>query len=400
MDHDNSSDIVGMRSLLDQLDALAPHRPRSSRRVVFRPVSPDWVIDDSLTAEEASPPNDETPDTGGDNNGQKPVQPTGPSSSSSATDTYGLDDQTPPCARFLLNTACTVTAVDCGMIMLGQTEDGLILALRAAMVSDSGGHSQMQLFRTGPIYLRNNAKVAVLQAIGEQFGNRDFYVRERKNSSGVTPEFEIKAGVASDEHSFADRLRNWLERRIQSLAARTTSGGILLIDGALTLRTRDTPGPYLSQLVQTAHQQDSSVVAISKQSELLVMNRSVRFWLKDCERQACYRRLTPLMRREGAARVIGNTYAARFSPLGNTLRVDTAPRIGETDDEAFGRLYASTLMRGGYPDILVRAHIHSFFPASHVSQLRAQASVMYNLTPQPDVSFGASFGAFAGRFKK
>lgn len=92
-------------------------------------------------------------------------------------------------------------------------------------------------------------------------------------------------------------------------------------------------------------------------------------------------------------------YAARFSVLGPAFRMDVKPVKGQSDDEAIGQFYSSSLMRGGYPDILVRAHAHSYFTSPDVIQLQAQANAKYGLTPKRDIELTGIFAPFGGRYK-
>jgi hypothetical protein len=96
---------------------------------------------------------------------------------------------------------------------------------------------------------------------------------------------------------------------------------------------------------------------------------------------------------------MGNAYAARYSPLGPTFRMDVKPAAGVSDDEALSLFYSNVLMRGGYPDILVRAHTHSYFTGPHVVELQALAGAKYRLVPQPEIDLSGIFGPFGGRFK-
>jgi hypothetical protein len=173
----------------------------------------------------------------------------------------------------------------------------------------------------------------------------------------------------------------------------------VVLDGALTLRTRDTPGSYLQTLGRLASDRRTAIVALSKQSDLLVRDRSVRFWLDDAENRCCYRWLGPLLRGEGAARSMGQIYASRLSPAGPTFRLDIKPAAGESPSEVADRFFSSCFMRGGYPDILVRAHAYSYFTPPDVLQLQAQAGARYGLIPQQDVDLSGIFGPFGGRFK-
>ena len=72
---------------------------------------------------------------------------------------------------------------------------------------------------------------------------------------------------------------------------------------------------------------------------------------------------------------------------------------GQTDDEAIGQFYSSVQMRSGYPDILVRAHTHSYFTSPNVIQLQAQAGAKYKLVPEGEVELTGNLDSFGGRLK-
>src|SRR5690606_25964072 len=93
-------------------------------------------------------------------------------------------------------------------------------------------------------------KTAILYQIGKQLGKPDFFVDLDIADPDNPRPIRVKRGVADDAHQYGDRFRNWLERLVQRIALRYVENGIVLFDGALTLRTRDTPQIYLEQLSQ------------------------------------------------------------------------------------------------------------------------------------------------------
>lgn len=227
----------------------------------------------------------------------------------------------------------------------------------------------------------------------------DIFVELDETDPEKARPIRVKSGVADDAHQYGDRFRNWLERLVQSIAVASVQNGIILFDGALTLRTRDTSSNYLMDLARLANNNGNAIIAISKQSMLQVMGKSIRFWLNDAPTQACYRWLTPLMSEDRKDRILGNAYAVRFSPLGPTFRTDVKAVEGQSYEEAINQFYSSALMRGGYPDILVRAHAYSYFTTPDVVQLQAQAGAKYSLIPQGEVNLRGIFAPFGGRFK-
>jgi hypothetical protein len=378
MDDSDPQPIDELQQLLDEMEAHAPKRDLvAGKKIVFRQVGEDDALDDSLTSEEL------------DDDIAVNVSST------------ELTDERPPISQFqptLMDGP--VAAVDCGIIRLGETENGLIIALRASIVIDDGTNSKIRLFRTGPLYLHNAFKAQTLYQMGKHLGKPDFFVDLDESDPQHPTPIKVKSGVAGDTHQYGDRFRNWFERLVQKVAVASVENGIVLFDGALTLRTRDTPQLYLKDLGKLAGTHGNAIIAISKQSLLQVGGRSIRFWLNDTPNHPCYRLLSDLMRREGAEiRSLGHIYAVRFSVLGPTLRMDVVPLSGQSDNEAIGQLHSSVLMRGGYPDILVRAHAHSYFTSPDVIQLQAQAGAKYSLVPEGEVELTGIFGPFGGRFK-
>jgi hypothetical protein len=371
------SRLVELAGLLDEIEALAPTREQVARsRVVYRRADED-VIDDSLPEEEL-PEETEVERREGE---------------------PAPEIQEAPFSEFRSGNPGPLAAVDCGIVRLGQTENGLVIALRSTIVVEEEREAGITLFRTGPIYLHNQHKASILEQVGRHLGRADFFVDLEENESGELRAVRVKSAVADDAHQYGDRFRNWLERLAQRIAVTKIQNGVVLLDGALTLRTRDTPRVFLDELATLAAERSNALVAISKQSMLQVQGRPIPFWLNDVPNRPGYRLLTHLMRREGAERVLGNAYAVRFSPLGPTFRMDVKAVEGQSDEEAINRAYSSCLMRGGYPDILVRAHVHSYFTPPDVFQLQAEAAAKYQLTPQPEVELTGIFAPFGGRYK-
>ena len=234
-------------------------------------------------------------------------------------------------------------------------------------------------------------------------GEGDYYVQ--LDDANPPKPTSVKKGVADKAVQYSDRFRAFLERLVQGYAVSSVRNGQVLFDGALTLRTRDSPDSYLRGLARTASKCGNGIIGVSKTSELQIQGRSVRFWLDDAV-GPCYRNLTALIRQEDssaeqgrAERVLGNVYSARFSVLGPTFRVDVMPPRGGSDKESLDQFISSAGMRGGYPDILVRAHALSYFSSEAVMQLQAQACAQFGLRPRPDVSLSATFAPFGGRYK-
>lgn len=369
----NSAAIPDIESLLDELDKLAPTRQHDSttRSVLYRHVVDDEPINDAI-----------------DDDGELQEW------------VDWQERRELPLIRVvdpqqIQTTIVPVVAVDTGVIQLGETEDGLIIALRGTIVCIENSHPVLHLYRTGPVYLRNSDKVRILHFLGQQLGKSDIFVEVNEAGDPV----KAKSGVADNIQAYTDRFRNWFERILQQIAVHFIKNGIVLLDGALTTNTRDTPTVFFEKLRDEANKQGNTLVAISKQSRLQVQDRAVRFWLSETPLQVCYRRLTDLMDAAMRQRIMGVTYAIRFSPMGLTYRVDIKPVSGQREEEAIDTLFSSCLIRGGYPDVLVQAHAHSYFTSPHVNELVAQCGAKYALRAESEPDFGGIFGPFGGRYK-
>ena len=377
--------VDNIRELLDRVEQLSPEEETQGSRVSYRTVEEE-TVDDTFEGEEPISPDEDVDDEW--------VEEAREIADS------GLDEEIDaPTGEFNPAPSVPVAAVDCGFVRLGETENGVIIALRATLVVDEDGEQRVRLFRTGPVYLHYGYKLPILHQLGKQLGKEDLFVEVDTSDPDNHEPTSVKSGVADSANQYSDRFRNWFERLVQKIATQSITDGIVLLDGALTLRTRDTPQSFLRELADAAEESGNALVAISKQSNLQVEGKSVRFWLDDMPNQSCYRLLSRLMDEERSDRVLGNTYAVRFSPVGTTFRMDVKALPGQMDREAIDTLYNSVLMRGGYPDILVRAHAHSYFTSPHVTYLQAQASAKYSLEPKPEADLAGIFGPFGGRFK-
>ncbi|MFW9876823.1 MAG: hypothetical protein ACFFG0_27330 [Candidatus Thorarchaeota archaeon] len=291
-----------------------------------------------------------------------------------------------------------LAAADCGIVRLGETKDGLIIALRSAIViEDRQNMPQVKLFKTGPLYLHNQFKKQLFYQIGCHLNKPDLYV-ELDNSDPPQP-VAIKRGVADNVNQYGDRFRSWFERLTHKIAMTSIENGTILLDGALTTNTRDVSDNFLDSLSTLASNNGNSIIGISKKSMLQIQNKPIKFWLDEAPMRACYCNLTNIMRTEGRERVLGNAYAVRFSKIGATFRMDVKPAEGQLQNEAVNQFYSSSLMRCGYPDILVKAHAYSYFTTPDVYQLQANAGAKYGLIGKTEPNLTGIFAPFGGRFK-
>jgi hypothetical protein len=210
-----------------------------------------------------------------------------------------------------------------------------------------------------------------------------------------------KMTLAAHDHRVLDRVRNFVERLVQKRVCDGLTDGIILIDGALTLRTFDTPGSFLRNLACRASERGTSLVGVSKQTGLTVQGRDIRLVLEGEPPRPMRRRLTRAIREEKqrGSRILGDLYVCRFTAGGETFRVDVAPAPGQTSEDILDALAASCRFRSGYPEPLIQAHVFSYFTPPSVAQLQAHAAAVYGLVPIHEPQLRPIFAPFGGRYK-
>jgi hypothetical protein len=364
--------IDRITNLINHLDERGSP-PATNDKIILRTVDPNETINDALEEEESTIES-------------WPYSP------------IETSDQ-PPFTSFGEERISNVSAVDSGIVRLGETENGIFIALRGAIVKDFNDTCEVSIFRTGPLFLSYKLKVDLLYKLGLDLQKPDLFVEIDESQPDEPKPIKTKRSAADTAHQYADRFRNWFERMLQLVAIQDTNNGIIVLDGALTLRTRDTPSGFLSFLSTRANALRNSLVAISKQSKLQIQNKSIQFWLDEFPNQPGYRRLSSLLANDRRNRVLGNLYASRFTPAGSTFRMDVKSLEGQNDKEVIDSLYNSCLMKAGYPDILVRAHAYSYFSAGDVLTLQSYIRANYHVIPRFEINLTPIFAPFGGRFK-
>lgn len=309
-------------------------------------------------------------------------------------------------APLLMGTARPIYGIDAGLAKLGYTEDGVVLGVRSAIVGQDGGDGQhIWSVRPGLCYLHAGNRLQHLHAIGVHLGNPDHYVKV--NADGVPV---AEKGILKTPQQLGDRVRNFVEREVQFHAAGLVENGIVVLDGAATPDTWDTPPALMRKLSDAVTAGGNHLIAVSKKTMITVAGRELRYALSGSAPGPRYRYLNEILREERinaqktGARAdkrafIGHLFAVRFAYTGETYRVDVVPAPGYDPVEALASFFASTPFRAGYPDVLVRAHLHSYFAYPDLIGLQAAAAAEFGFELRRDINLGPAFAPFGGRWK-
>ncbi len=219
------------------------------------------------------------------------------------------------------------------------------------------------------------------------------------------------ADINSTPNQVRDRCRNFFERMIQEEAIailESYGGGILLVDGALSGGTFDTPETYITELLNQSRNRNIGVVAISKKTRVTVGGRPISSLFVDEPEFIGYAQLNDLLNEErshdsrrSAVSVAEAVYAVRFSyaPLGLTFRVDVNSARGLIAREVLDNVFSCCRIYGGYPRPLIEAHQYSSFLYQDVQTLLADVIVRLGVRPHEQPSMEVLFQPFGARYK-
>lgn len=252
-----------------------------------------------------------------------------------------------------------MAAIDTSTIQLGITKEGIIMAVRSAIVVRKGPN--YCLYRFGPRILSLTVK------------NKNKWYAYIRASLGFkkvdkTPELSI----------LQDRIRNYIERLTQREAVKCIKGGIVLFDGTLIGETFDTPKEYVQKTLAIARKNKNSVLALSKKTRLITKGGASITNLLSDKIHPCYLHIDNIIEPTYRGRSLGNIFIGKFSMDGYSFRVDSYPYY-DTHDNLLSLFYCNSSFKLGYPDVLRYAHIFSYFTAKEVLELQCLASVKYKL---------------------
>jgi hypothetical protein len=279
-----------------------------------------------------------------------------------------------------------LVAVDAGSLQIGSTENGVVIALKGAVVSHHG--ESYSLHKMGPklMHISRENLTVVLEGIGQGLGRQDMFVKTSENG-----EKTIKGGLIGFKQ-VQDRVRNYVERKLQRFALSIIKGGIVLFDGILAAREWDTPPKFLEDTRELAFNEGNSLVGIAKRSDLEVDGVNILYLLKKTQ-EPCYREIKDPDWEALYPPSFGTIFVARFGPGGFAFRTDVCPFIVPAE-EILNRLYQNARICLGYPYLLKLAHIHSVFTKPEVVQLQVLAAKNYGLKMQKTQDISVIFAPF------
>ena len=275
-----------------------------------------------------------------------------------------------------IHTSRPVVAVDTSTLKLGELEDGVLCALRGAIVLLENG--RYRFVRYGPfVFLLSYNPLA----------------SEHLANIGLPP-FSPEPNI--DNH--LKRVRNMLERWLQLNVSLSTHDAFVLIDGSLTAGTPDNPSRELERILENTHRSNSVLIAISKKTRLRVNDQSLTELLKE-QRDPCLLDVDAEVAEQFPpypVRFLGRVFVGKLARLGYPFRIDLDRHVLPIHaPREFSELMGTDIVDQGYPETLRLAHIFSTFTATDVLAMQSFASAHLGVQLMPKVALRRSlFGPF------
>jgi hypothetical protein len=270
-----------------------------------------------------------------------------------------------------------IAACDASSVKIGETEAGMIFAIRAVAVWRNPGKTFFT--RWGPLlfHIANSDE-------------RPDRIRDEES--------RIFGGLSVNTLRVLTRLRNHVERWAQEVLSETVKDGVVLFDGSLTAGTPDNPASRVNRILSTTRAHNSVVLALSKSTQLTVGGKNILSFF-DSDKTPHTLDITPIVEREYPAypvRFLGRVCVVKFSPEGFLFRLDIDREADEESAQlALDRVAGSDVILHGYPETLRLAHIYSTFTANEILAIQRFVAATHRVTLQPRPSLRRSlFGPF------
>jgi len=273
-----------------------------------------------------------------------------------------------------------IIAVDVSSVRLGDTDVGVLCAVRGAIVWST--KRRYGYLRIGPFPFHITE-----ENIREVINLLRFYRFVPSESSSLRLE---DAQV---------RLCNLVERWLQMSVCSSSYGSVILWDGSLTAGTVDNPLTVLRGILEEARNRLNTVLAFSKVTSIRVLGRRVTDLVLKYPPPCLFRLDGPPP--STSLRLLGNVYIARLAGGFSAFRLDVDKGVQEEEGiRALQRLLGNDVLYQGYPETLRLAHILSTFTASEVIGIQRFVAQRYNLriVVRPSVR-KTLFGPFGTRFE-
>ncbi len=254
----------------------------------------------------------------------------------------------------------TVVAVDVSSIRIGETETGVLCAIRGAIAWREKNRYKYQRIGPFPFHITEQNK----KEIYKLFKNHGFETSDHR---------------APSINYIQARIGNLLERWLQLGISCSAYDTIILWDGSMTAGMADSAVDEMSRLLEIARNRLSTVLAFSKNTTLRFSGHKLTDYAEKAE-PPCLLQINGFPLCSGPVLLLGDVYVAKLTPGVCSFRLDIDRKVPrERGIEAVQSLLGSDLLVQSYPETLRLAHIFSTFTATEVIGIQRFIAHQYGL---------------------
>jgi hypothetical protein len=279
------------------------------------------------------------------------------------TQTQGLQLKLQPIPLKPKQENTIVSAVDTSSIKIGETNTGMVIAVRGAIIWKQ--NKKYTYLRLGPFifHVTEENKKEVYKALQTAYLN----TQNEHNDSNPPSFIQIPTRIA-----------NLLEKWMQTMLSKTINNGLILLDGSLTSGTPDTPRHVMKEILSNSRKRGNIVLAFSKMTNLRT-NGHVITNLPHGHKPP-YLLETVGLKTKPPIILLGDVYVARLTHGNYAFRLDIDKEVPfEGRIEAVEKLLGNDLFSQSYPETLRLAHILCTFTANEVIAMQHFITRKYKL---------------------
>jgi hypothetical protein len=264
----------------------------------------------------------------------------------------------------------TVAAIDTSSMKIGETNTGILIAVRGATVRKQ--NKQYKYMRFGPFifHVTEENKKEVYAAL-----QTAYFTTHEHAHQGLLSLIQIPTRIAT-----------LLEKWLQTSLAKTLANSLILFDGSLTSGTPDTPTQLTKETLRAARERDNIILAFSKMTTLRVDGHLITEMLPYY--RPPYMLETIGLKPKLPIVLFGDVYVARLTHGNYAFRLDIDKEASHQQRiEAVEKLLGNDILSQSYPETLRLAHILCTFTANEVIAMQHFITRKYGLKilNRPDI---------------
>ena len=262
------------------------------------------------------------------------------------------------------NEEVPVAAIDVSSIKVGETINGIVIAVRGAIVYRKDGKYRYLKVGPFPLHITEENKGELYRF----FGSHPISILNEAYDVTIAPE------ISYLQSKITSIFEKWLHLSLAS----SMRNSLILLDGSLTAGTPEKPVTTMQNIMEIAKKNKNIVLAISKISRIRVSGLQISDFAFKLP-HPCLVELDNLPFRYGIMKNLGRVYLAKLNGS-KVFRLDIYRGFPKEEGiKAVEKLLASDLIVDGYPETLRLAHIFSTFTANEIVGIQRYLNERYNL---------------------